>query len=338
MYLDGRPEATLRMEAKDQGIILRHGDIYGSPDLIGAREALIFKEHDVYHLFYDGMRPGHPGCCICLATSRDLVRWEKHGQVLENGQPGELDSSNGSPWVYHENGIWHMFNVGSPNGLHFPYLTFKAKSASLAGPWTRQKEPVLQPRANTYYSITASAGCVVKHDGEYLQFFSSTTMKEGQACVLRTLGIARTQDLDGAWSIDPAPILPIQEQVENSFLYYEPACSTWFLFTNHIGYYEYGGEYTDAIWVYWTRDLNKWNPEHKAVVLDGSNCTWSKRCIGMPSVIPVGNRLAVFYDAPGGDSVNHYCRHIGLAWLDLPLSLPGKGNRAEFLRAGSVGA
>jgi hypothetical protein len=42
----------------------------------------------------------------------------------------------------------------------------------------------------------------------------------------------------------------------------------------------------------------------------------------MPSVIAVGNRLAVFYDAPGGDSKSHMKRDLGVAWLDLPLAPP----------------
>ena len=62
--------------------------------------------------------------------------------------------------------------------------------------------------------------------------------------------------------------------------------------------------------------------QNKAVVLDGKNCTWSKRCIGMPSVVVVGKRLAIFYDAPGGDSTSHMGRNLGLAWLELPLSPP----------------
>ncbi len=56
--------------------------------------------------------------------------------------------------------------------------------------------------------------------------------------------------------------------------------------------------------------------------MDGRNCTWSKECIGMPSVVQVGRRLAVLYDAPGGMSVSHMKRDIGLAWLDLPLKPP----------------
>ena len=83
-------------------------------------------------------------------------------------------------------------------------------------------------------------------------------------------------------------------------------------------------EYTDAVWVYWTKDLNRWNAEHKTVVLDGQNCTWSRKRIGLPAVAKVGHRLAMLYDAPGGDSNSHMRRDVGLAWLDLPLTPPAK--------------
>ena len=105
---------------------------------------------------------------------------------------------------------------------------------------------------------------------------------------------------------------------------YEPANKTWFLFTNHVGLD--GFEYTDAVWVYWSKDLNRWDPNHKAVVLDRSNCSWSKHIVGLPSVICFGSRLALFYDGnaeakiPRGRS--HMGREIGLAWLRLPLTAP----------------
>ena len=84
------------------------------------------------------------------------------------------------------------------------------------------------------------------------------------------------------------------------------------------------GEYTDAVWVYWSHDLNHWEARNKAVVLDRQNCAWSKSCIGLPSVVKFGKRLAVFYDAPGDDSVSHLERDVSLAWLDLPLVAPAK--------------
>lgn len=69
-------------------------------------------------------------------------------------------------------------------------------------------------------------------------------------------------------------------------------------------------------------NLNHWDPKNKAVVLDGKNCQWSKKCIGLPSVVVKGHSLAIFYDAPGGNSTSHMKRDVGVAWLDLPLSLP----------------
>lgn len=315
-YPDKRPAAKYRLNATDEGVILKHGDGPGGCDKLGAREALIFQEHGVYHLFYDGAGP--KGWLACLATSKDLKTWEKKGPVLDFGKPGDSDEAAAcSPWMYFEGNEWHMFYLGTPNVSpppdripSFPYLTLKAKSPSLAGPWVKQKVTPFRAEPNTYYSSTASPGDIVKQGDGYLMFFS--------ASMKRTIGIARTKDLDGEWTIDPEPIVSPEEQIENSSLYYETANKTWFLFTNHVGIED--GEYTDAIWVYWTKDLNHWNAGHKAVVLDGENCTWSRKCIGMPSVVKAGNRLAIFYDAPGGDSKSHMGRDIGLAWLNLPIN------------------
>jgi len=137
----------------------------------------------------------------------------------------------------------------------------------------------------------------------------------------RTLGIARTKNLDGPWVLDEQPIFPSSEQVENSSVYYDEKNRTWYLFTNHIGIDSSGVEYTDAIWVYWSKDLNHWDTRNKAVVLDGSTCTWSKGAIGMPSVIKAGNRLAMLYDGFEGHSMGHMKRNIGLAWIELPIKI-----------------
>lgn len=121
-------------------------------------------------------------------------------------------------------------------------------------------------------------------------------------------------------------MLPPTEQIENSSLYFEKTNKTWFLFTNHVGIKD-GLEYTDAIWVYWSKDLSKWNPANKAVVLDSKNCKWSKHIVGLPSVVQMGKRLAIFYDGSDADPIpngvkSHMNRDIGLAWLELPLNAP----------------
>jgi predicted GH43/DUF377 family glycosyl hydrolase len=334
IYRDGRPEAVKRLEAEDQGVVFRHGHGPGQCDIYGARDVWVYEHEGTYYMHYDAAGPR--GWLCSLATSRNMIDWKRHGPVLDFGKPGEDDEKSASYGVTCFDGkVWHMFYLGAPNVSpapdlipSFPYLTMKAKANSPGGPWTKQKAIIpFRTRPFTYYSITASPGQVVKSGDEYLQFFSATTLKKGNPCVQRTLGIARTSSLDSAWTVDPKPMVPIEEQIENSSLYFEKSSKTWFLFTNHIGIDKH--EYTDAIWVYWSKDLNNWDPENKAVVLDGQNCSWSQKCIGLPSVVTKDNRLAIFYDAPGGNSTSHMKRDIGLAWLDLPLSIPADNKPKE---------
>lgn len=325
-YLDGRPRALLRLEAVDQGIVLRHGDGPAGCDALGVRDVWAWESDGLFHMHYDGA--GADGWLACLATSEDLVRWEKHGPVLDFGPPGGDDSGTAAYGVTcFDAGRWHMFYVGTPNVSPdpdrvpaFPYLTLKAEADSPRGPWRKLYELApFRTLAGTYYSCTASPGQVVRSGEEWLMFFSAAALEEGRT--RRTLSIARAPDLDGPWRVDPRPMLPPDEQIENSSLYYESANRTWFLFTNHVGVDE-RDEYTDAVWVYWSKDLESWSGERKAVVLDWRNCTWSSDCIGLPSVLRRGNRLAILYDAPGGTSISHMRRHVGLAWLDLPLEPP----------------
>ena len=323
-YKDGRPTAQYRLDALDQGVVLRHGDGPGRCDYLGARDIWVWEAGGTYYMHYDAAGPR--GWLAALATSKDLAHWEKKGPALELGKPGDDDSKSASYGVTFKDGkTWHMFYLGTPNVTPapdlipmFPYQTMKAKSLSPSGPWLKQPGVVpFRCTPGTCYSVTASPGHIVKQGGEYLMFFSAAASPPTK----RTIGIARTKNLDSAWTLDPQPIFSPEEQVENTSLYYEPANKTWFLFTNHIGVDD-RGEYTDSVWVYWSRDLNNWDAHNKAVVLDRKNCTWSKDCIGLPSVVKCGKRLAVLYDAPGDSSVSHMRRDVGLAWLELPLRTP----------------
>ncbi len=324
-YPDGRPAATLRLEAKDQGMVMKHGDGPRECDKLGARDIWVFEADGTYYMHYDGAGP--KGWLACLAISADLVHWTKKGPVLDFGQPGEEDSASASyGTTYFDGKTWHMFYLGTPHTSPapdlipaFPYLTMKARSQSPAGPWIKQRDVApFRCTPGTFYDVTASPGQIVRHGDEYLMFFSAAS--NDSLGTHRTIGIARTKDLNGPWRIDPRPIVPPAEQIENTSLYFEPVDRTWFLFTNHIGLE--GFEYTDAVWVYWSKDLNKWDPADKAVVLDGRNCAWSEKCIGLPGVVKVKNRLAILYDAPGGVSKSHMRRDVGLAWLELPLRVP----------------
>jgi predicted GH43/DUF377 family glycosyl hydrolase len=324
-YIDGRPTTSKRVVCSDAGVVLKHGDGPDSCDTYGAREAILNKDGGKY-LFYDGA--GHDGWRACLAESDDLKTWVKKGAILPLGDPSKSDSkSASSPWVIKRKGIWHMFYLGTPHTSPapdripaFPYLTMKAQSKSLEGPWIKQYD--VQPfpiDSNSFYTVTSSPGFIVKKDNKYLQFFSGAKLVNGET--KRTLGLAHTKDLDGTWTINPTPLFPPDEQVENSSIYYDNKSKTWYLFTNHIGITKENGEYTDAIWVFWSKDIYHWNERDKAIVLDKQNCSWAKGAIGMPTVMRIGDKLALMYDGVNGNSTSHMGRDIGLAWIKLPITI-----------------
>ncbi|NQY09375.1 MAG: hypothetical protein HRT71_07650 [Flavobacteriales bacterium] len=325
-YSDWREEASLRMDAKDHGMVMQHGDAPNNCDSLGARNAWIFEEEGTYYMHYDAL--SEKGWLSALAVSNDLKTWEKKGTVLDFGKPGSSDAKVACHGItFFDNNEWYMYYLGSPNTgskldifPYFPYQTHLAKAESASGPWVKQKGIAIKNKPDTYYSHCTSPGQVIKTEDEYLQFISVATRVKETDQILRSLSIARTKNLNDKWVVDSEPILPDNEQIENTTLYFEKDINTWFMFTNHIGIDEL--EYTDAIWVYWTKDLNTWDSKNKAVVLDGQNCNWAEKCIGLPSVLQVDNKLAIIYDAAEGNSTSHFNRNIGLAWLDLPLSIP----------------
>jgi len=330
-YPDNRPSAKYRLDATDKGVVFKHGEIADSCDILGARDIWVWKYKNTYYMHYDGAGP--KGWLACLAVSKDGVNWSAKGPALQYGKPGSDDCASASyGTVYNDGTKWHMFYLGTPHTTPapdyvpgFPYNTMKAEGKSPTGPWIKRYDiSPFKPTPDSYNSSTASPGYIVKQGKEYLMFFSAATEPPK---ILRTLSIARTHNLDSAWTLDPKPIFPSEEQVENSSLYYEKANKTYFIFTNHVGLKD-GLEYTDAIWVFWSKDLNNWNPENKAVVLDSHNCKWSQ-IIGLPSVVQVGDKLAIYYDGKTNfelpkDVKSHMGRDIGLAWLKLPLVPPDK--------------
>ena len=175
-YLDGRPEASLRMEARDYGIVLKHGDGPDSCDIYGARDVWVFEDNGYYYMHYDAA--GLKGWLCALATSEDLIHWDKKGPVLQLGEPGMDDSKSASyGTTYFDGNEWHMFYMGTPNTSKspyripsFPYLTMKARSTSPSGPWIKQYDVTpFRTKPGTYYTVTASPGQIVKYKGQYLQ-------------------------------------------------------------------------------------------------------------------------------------------------------------------------
>lgn len=322
-YEDGRPSVYWAFRTQDIGPVLLHGDGVNNSDINGAREAIVTRVGNEFIMHYDGC--DLDGWRACRAVSSDLVTWTKEGPILELGVPGEVDAGCAcSPWMIEDGGIWHMFYLATATTTPPPelipsgtYLTRVARASSAYGPWIKQNGYApFDPQPNTYYSIGTPPGFVLQYNGEWLQFFTAGGLGT------RTIGLARTNNLGGAWTIDSNPLLSIDQQIENSSLYFEPANGLWFLFTNHVGLAHRGFEYTDAVWVYWSDDPTNFDSKNRAVVVDATTSSWSKAVIGMPSVVPFAGRLALLYDGNSDRNHGHMRRDIGLTFLDLPLQPP----------------
>lgn len=315
--------------------VLSHGEEWAQ-DQHGARDVWVFESGGKFFMHYDAA--GDVGWLCALATSGDGVTWTKSGPVLELGPEGAMDSASASyGTTFFDGERWHMFYLGTsnvtPDSLKtpsFPYVTMKATADAPTGPWGKQAEVVpIRTVEGTWYSHTASPGQVVRVDDEYLMYFSAATVADdGQ--ILRTLGIARTRDLDTEWTVDPEPLLPLTEQIENSSIYVEPSTGMWFLFTNHIHNApdaqpvppQNSTEYTDSILVYWADSPHSFRADQKAVVIDAASSGWSPMVVGLPSVVPIGGRLAVYFDGCDLPENGHGNRDVGVAWLELPLQVP----------------
>lgn len=345
---------------KDLGVVLSPDGPGGALypwDGGGVREAVCDTEGGMYYLSYDGAMPGasrESYWNACEARSADLLHWEKLGVTMKASALTHPESSErvykdfrsaSSPWSFREGGKWYRYYLGadhcSPEGVPaFQYSTMLAAADSVAGPWRKRcDEPGCEKHIcfpmgvpGTWDDATASPGQVLRnpkyeadpaHEKKYLMFYSGSCT----GVTKRSIGIARTDDLEAAddfdrtagnfWQKDPRPILPPEEDIENTSVFYEESSGWYWLFTNHI----YRNSYTDAVWVYRTRDLEKWDASEKAVVLDASVCAWAKGAIGMPAVVRKdADTLAMLYDAVPGGGTGHLNRSIGLAEIALPLS------------------
>jgi predicted GH43/DUF377 family glycosyl hydrolase len=329
VYSDGRVSTSLRLPATDYGIVLPYGTAPDGADAVGARDVFVYQAGSTYYMTYDGA-PQTGSWNTVLASSTDLTAWTVHGNIMPLGNVGDPDSNcvcYGT--TYFDGSLYHMYYTTSTSGSTSPpvpypnYQTMSASAPTPQGPWAKGGALTFDASANGKDGITP--GQLVTYNGQYLQFVSTGT-KQANESWARTIGIARAASPSGPWTLDTAPALPPSEQLENAVVWYQQSTGTWFLFANHVGI-KNGIEIDDADWVYWSQDPTHWDTANKAVVMDSTASSWSKNVIGIPSVIQIGDRLALLYDGDRSPAQRtglegNLNRDVGLAWIQLPIKAP----------------
>ena len=139
-------------------------------DINGCEDPRIVKFKDTYYLFYDGNDSGINAGNICLATSRDLIKWEKYGEVLQAKHEWEKKQIKApAPVPIKINGKYWMYYQGEKEAWKTKIGI--ASSDDLIHWKQAESKPVLEPRKGYFDSTGTEPGTsIVLDEGIFLVY------------------------------------------------------------------------------------------------------------------------------------------------------------------------
>ena len=126
--------------SKCGGAVIEPTEDYELPG--GCEDPRIVQIEDTYYLTYTGYNNHYPHPThTCLATSKDLLNWTKHGPILPQKSTAILNEKiNGVYWAYYgDTNIWVAYSSDLFN-------------------WTIIADPVLQPRSGAWDDALVESG------------------------------------------------------------------------------------------------------------------------------------------------------------------------------------
>lgn len=162
----------------------------------------ILKVADTFYLYYTGIRETFRDYGIGLATSKDLIHWERHpdNPLLVPLGFGFEKTAIQVPCVCVEDGTWHLYYLGmdGPNG-HIGHAT-----SSDGIRWHRDPaNPVLSRDESSWDSLRISPQNILKHGSQYHLFYC------GYSGDIYSSAIATSNDLSNWRKYDGNPIFTV---------------------------------------------------------------------------------------------------------------------------------
>jgi sucrose-6-phosphate hydrolase SacC (GH32 family) len=180
--------------------------------------------HDgTYQLFCEGV-----GDRAQRWTSPDGINWTHQGplQIFRtNGEPIS-EGPYGTPTVYVEDGVWHLFYERRDLGI------WLAKSTDLVRWEHVQDDPVLVPGPGDYDRDQIALNQIVKLDGRYFAVFHGSKRPDtvGTPSLWAT-GLAVSDDLVHWTKYSGNPLRPVSENKSSGQLVHDG--QRWLLYTLH---------------------------------------------------------------------------------------------------------
>lgn len=213
--------------------------------------SVVKGEDGKYHLFvsrFPQTLPFHPGWMVASeivhAVSDEPQGPYRFSDVALPARGSQYwdGRSTHNPRILKQNGKYYLIYMGSTHPFADPtyeQLTLDspwcivgrankrigiAVADSPYGPWERRNEPILKPKADTFYSfLTSNPSPVIQEDGSVLMIFKGRSYKGNDGYSRMSLGIAYAPQIEGPYQVlnNDRPIFEVdgQGEAEDPFLW-----------------------------------------------------------------------------------------------------------------------
>jgi predicted GH43/DUF377 family glycosyl hydrolase len=328
---DGALLKKLRTPHKFPELVLKASYQKGKFDSLAVDCPFVFRHKRRFYMTYVGF--DGVGYRTGLASSGDLVKWEKEGLLLDRGPKGSVTEFNvAMSWLLRDNDLFGEGRLSKADGKFvgtyhaYPNPGYEEGPACIGiciGDDFRKmklKDPCLfasDSDAGEWEQGGLYKSCLLEHDGVYYMFYNAKN--KGQPWVEQT-GVATSKDLKKWKRFAGNPIISIGAKGRFDDIFCSDPCvlkvgDAWAMF-----YYTLSSDGRARDTVAFSNDLLHWRKSDEILIDVGAPGSIDSMFAHKPSVFAEGGRLHHYYCAVSpatqktmGDVDVSEIRGIGLA-------------------------
>lgn len=279
------------------------------------------------HVGWDGI-----GYRTGLASSNDLIHWQKEGVIIDRGTKGSVTEFNVAlTWIVRDNdllGKGHLKKInGSFLGTYhsYPRPGYESGPASIGLGWSQDlrhwelEKPFLHPSEGSDWEQGGLyKSCLVEHNGTYFMFYNAKNKTEGGWN--EQIGLVTSSDLKNWVRFEGNPVLTLGKPGVFDDRFASDPCvfkcgNIWVMF--YFGLCS-DGHARDS--VAFSRDLRHWEKSNEILIDVGPEGSIDSRYAHKPGMFFQNGKLYHFYCAVApslnrrmGEIEYNEIRGIGLA-------------------------
>lgn len=298
----------LRTPRKFPELVLKASYTKGAFDALAVDCPFVFRHKRRFYMTYVGF--DGIGYRTGLASSGDLVKWEKEGMMLDRGPSGSTTEFNiALSWIIRDNDLFGEGRIRKIDGRFigtyhaYPqpgYETGPAAIGICVGDDFRKmklKEPCIRasdPEASEWERGGLYKSCLVEHEGTFYMFYNAKT---ASAPWIEQTGVALSTDLKNWKRYEGNPIIPVGAKGSFDDVFCSDPCvvccgDTWVMF-----FYTLSSDGRARDSVAFSKDLLHWRKSNEILIDVGPPGSIDARYAHKPSVFTNEGRLYHYYCA-----------------------------------------